>query len=365
MTTENPQNEQVSAEPQTLREALQQGFDEAQKSALTEEITNQPTEEVETDGVQEERQEEISKEVTEETIEETEVIEAAELSEDDKLAEEVEKEMPLIPNNWSDDEKEAFEALVNSDDEDKQIAAQILLERYNSLKKGFFAKTKAAAEATKSIKEFDDVFAAFDANLKQAGVSRAQYISSLINEVKSLAANPAQKVKELITTYKLSAKDLGFDSYDDDFAYDVDNNQESDIIKELKDQIQSLQTQIKSQPYETQILQFAQAKNENGELLYPHFSNDNSNQVRSIMGGILQSNPNAALDQAYKQAVKALDLEATEQTDDEVPSVDINAIKEKVAKKRKAAQGVKAGGKKIAPSEMSLRDELMSKFGTN
>ena len=315
------------------------------RKAFAEQETNQ-TEEIE-DAVQEEAegQEEEVAETNEEVTEEA--------------VEEEEDEFPLIPKDMSKEEQEHFKALLESDNEELRVGAEIFLERYNNLKKGFYDKSQKFAEATKELKDINSVFEPFKQVMAQGGVSKAQYLQNMIQWEQALHQDPVNTVKKIMAQFNVDAKKLGFtqdyDEYNDDFTDDEDNV----ILKKLEAleaRNKKLESQIANQPVLTQIENFKNATTAEGKLQHPLFD-----EVAPLMGSIIQSGKATTLEQAYSMAIKLTDNNAPEQT----PSVDLDRIRQKVAKARKAGKGVKTSGARKDFSQMTLKEELQARLNSN
>jgi hypothetical protein len=242
--------------------------------------------------------------------------------------------------------------LIDSDDPDKALAAEILVERYNLLKKGFYKTTRDNAEAKKFADAITQVFAPYKEALARTGITEPQYIHELIQWDSVVTKNPVDGIKKLMQKFNVSPDQLGVDNWNDDFtnASDYDINEVTALKKELNE----LKSQVANAPVVTQIRQFEEATDSEGKLLHPHF-----NQVKPIMGSLIQSNPNLSLDAAYNKAVKTLDLE---ESDSPETTVDVNKLREKVAKARKAQRSVKSTNGKLDPAQMSLAEELTARF---
>ena len=340
------QTEQVVAEaPQaevtntTLADELRAAFEAAEKP---QEEATQP--EVGEKPVKTEEVEEDAKPEVEEKAEETD--------EDKKLQETVENEFPLVPKDWSEEEKKAFQALIDSDDEDKAVAAQVLIERYNLLKKGFFKKTREYSEATKEIQPINEIFKPYETTLKQNNITKSQYIENMMKWDNLLHKDPVTGVKEIMKAFNLKPEQI---APQDIWGLTEEDNSGNNEVSALKEQVRNLQNQLQALPIETQIRQFAEATDSEGKLKHPHFK-----EVQTVMGGLLSSNPNLTLEQAYKKAVKTLDIEASSEAADH--AINLDKIREKVAKAKKASKGVKTSNGGLDFSQMSLADELKARF---
>lgn len=338
------QNAQV--EQPTLREELATALKQAEQTQQEEAIEEQ------------EQQEPADLQETEEEVEDDggELEEVEEDSED--TAEEIaEKEFPLIPNNWSEEEKEAFQALLDSDDDDKRMAAEIMLERYNSFKKTFFDKTHQYAKDTKEYKEINKVFEPVQQMMEQNNVDKASYIKNMMAWEYNLSKDPVNTVKAIMQKFNVRPEQI-VPKEQDDFDFDDDgltaerNNANNNYVS--KQELEELRTAIANQPILAQIAQFANATDSSGKLLHPRFE-----EVKPIMGQIIQSKKATTLDDAYRKAIRVIDDEKPQQDE---PAIDIEKIKQKVKRAKKASKGVKTGGGKPDIAKMSIRDELIARL---
>jgi len=326
--TDNPQTEQVAKT--SLAEELKAAFDKAGKDVpeIKEVIPN----------------EEPSAEGESETSEETEEV----LTEED-VGEVTEKELPLIPNNWSEEEKESFQALLDSEDPEKRMAAEILIERYNHLKKGFFNKTLEYSQKTKEIKEVDEVFQPYKGQMETQGISKTQYIKNMIAIEQQINRDPAGTIKGLMQRYGVKPEQVVPNNWNYDLT-DENQNDNSEVAT-LKAELATLKARIANLPVEAQILSFENAKDSTGKLLHPRFK-----EVAPIMGNLLTTDKNLTLEKAYEKAIKVFNEE------EETPAVDLNKIREKVAKAKKASKSVTTKGGRPDYSKMSIKEELAAKL---
>ncbi len=335
MDTQN--NEQVASEASaevattTIGDDLRAAFEAAQK----------PVEEVKEPAKEEEKPKEEAQE------------EAPEVDEEKKIHDTVESEFPLIPKDWSQEEKDVFQSLLDSDDEDKALAAQVFIERYNLIKKGFYKKTREYSESLKEVQPINEVFKPYEETLKKTGISKAQYIQNMMQWDNVLHKDPVNGVKQIMAAFNLKPEQ--FLSQEVNWDLTEEPSYGTNKVAELEAQVKFLQNQLAALPIETQIRQFAEATDSEGKLKHPHFK-----EVQSTMGGIMTSNPKLTLEQAYAKAVKTLDLEASQETSDQAVSLD--KIREKVAKAKKAAKGVRTSNGGLDFSQMTLADELKARF---
>lgn len=325
MTEEAITNE---ASTQTLAQELQAAFDNS----------NKPQEEDVVEDIVDEA-EETSEETSEETTE-------------DAPEDQVEKEFPLVPNEMSTEEKEAFQALLDSDDPDKRVAAEILIERYNNLKKGFYAKTEKFANETKELKDIQQVFKPFEQAMQQNGISKAAYMANMVHWEQALNHDPVTTVKQIMQKYGVTPDKIGASSNNVDFDdnFDYDNNKE---VLGLKEQIQQLKIQVANQPVQAQLESFANATDLSGNLKHPHYK-----EVAPFMGTLIQTGKAQTLEEAYAKAIRVINDESSEPKD----VVNVDLIKQRVAKSKRAAKSVRTSGTRPDFSKMSVSEELTARL---
>lgn len=297
--------------------------------------------------------EEVTEESEEGTLEEVTEEEVVEEDSEDEIEKQVEEELPLIPKDWSKDEKEVFEALLNSDDEDKRVAAEVLIERYNSLKKGFYNKTMEYSQKTKEFDEIDKVFQPFKQVMEANNMPKAQYIQNMVQWEQALHNKPVEAVKLIMQNFGVKPQDIVprdnyYDEYEDDYE-----PQESKKIASLEAELKNLRNQMTNQPILEQIRQFASATDSEGKLLHPRFE-----EVKEIMGTLMHKDKSLDLNSAYKKATRLFE---EDQPDNQSP-VNLDEIRKRVAKSKKAQKSVKTAASRQDTSNMSIKDELLAQF---
>jgi hypothetical protein len=324
---------------------------------LREELTNALTAQSE---IKEEKQEitevkEVKEVIESEKKEENQIKEEIQSEEEfteEKINDVTEKEFVLIPKEWSKEEQSYLEGLLNSTDPEKKLAAEVLIDRYNSLKKGFHEKTQKYSNDLKEYKPISEIFKPIENNLKQAGLSKAQYVQELINYDKAMGQNPIETIKQLMGRFNVKPQDLGAKQFDD-FDDDLTEDKKPDTSK-IEAELQALKTQLSLQPIMVQIEQFQTATNSEGKLLHPHFE-----QARTTMAAIMQTNADISMENAYKKALIVLDIEQAE------VKTNTQSLKERIAqveKAQKASKRIKANSDTISNPNISLKDELLNNF---
>lgn len=341
MTEDNTPMEQVAevtteAPQGTLADAFKAAFDKAK----SEQEVEKPQEEVVEDGLQEEGKEE-------------------KIEDKDETEEVTEKEFPLIPKDWSEEEKASFEALLASDDPDKRLAAEILIERYNLLKKGFYNKTMEYSQKTKELKELEGIFKPYEQQMNMNGVNKTQYIQNMMQWEQVLHKDPIGGVKKVMEVFGVRPEQL----IQDDFSFnekDLTMNTEygNNELTQVKAELQNLKAYIANQPIQAQIQAFETATTPEGKLAHPRFK-----EVAPLMGTLIQqSNNTLDLPAAYKKAIRIFDDQDESPSS---PAVDIDKLRQKVAQAKKASKSVTTKGGRPDFSKMSLRDEFAARLIKN
>jgi len=306
------------------------------------------------EGIQKEKQDasEEAQEIAEQLQNTEEASESEPEETEEAESDKADEEFPLIPKDMSAEEKEILENLMESENENERLAAEVLIARYESMKKAFYKKTQDIAEKRKSFEGIEEAFKPMKALLEANNMSNADFTKALINEYIQLNQNPADKMKNWVKQYNLKPSDLGFDDYDD-FEY---NDSKSEEIRQSNPQM--TEEQIRNA---TKIAQFAEATNTEGKLMHPHFD-----KVRSTMGVLVGKQPNLSLADAYKKAVAIEGLQADkEQPKEDEYKVDIEAIRKRAKQAKKASKSVKTNSNKPDFSKMSITEELLARAGQN
>ncbi len=360
-TDSNPQDGQVTPEKQTLAQEMKQAFQDAEQKDEDNEDTEGKhevsTDEGETSG---------DSDSTETEREDNEPSEDGSTEEVNESEEITEKEFPLIPNNFSKDEKEAFQEALDSDDEKTRVAAEIFLERHNSMKKTFFKKTEELADVKKQIKPIADLFAPFEATMTANGIDKVSYMKNMMTYEMNLHNNPVATIKEImgkvgITMEQLTGRKNDSFEFDDDLTDTSENVKLNQRLDNLERDNTNLRTQVANQPVQAQLRQFEVATDAAGKLLHPHYA-----EVKPIMGQLIQQSGNTlTLDKAYHKAIKVLDVNVEVETDDTSSAVDLDKIRQKVKRSKKASKGVSTKGGKTDFTSMSIKDELKARGASN
>ena len=204
------------------------------------------------------------------------------------------QEPPLeAPKNWSEDVRSKFKDLPRD-------AQEYMLKRDKEMTADYTRKTQEVAEQRKSFESLDKVIAPMRQQIAASGVGEAEYISRLLNADMALRNNPKMAIKQLAQGYgiDLSSIEETVDWNDSDPQITQLQQQNQAILAELN-QFKRQNLQSARQQTEAQINGFAGAKDDKGNLKYPHFD-----KLRVKMGNLIDAGEAKGLEDAYAKAVR-------------------------------------------------------------
>ena len=273
---------------------------------------------------------------------------------------EASQEPPLeAPRNWSEDVRSKFNNLPRD-------AQEYMLKRDKEMTADYTRKTQEVAEQRKSYESLDKVIAPMRQHINASGVGEAEYISRLLNADMALRNNPKMALKQLAQGYGIELSSINEDT--------VDWNESDTQISQLQQQNQAILAelnQFKRQNLESQRVQtenqisnFANAKDDKGNLKFPHFE-----KVRVKMGNLIDAKEAKGLEDAYTKAVRLDDdlykesLEAQRKSAKAEEDAKRKAAVEKAKKVRPRATGNPTGGTVKSTDLDSLLMESINKAG--
>lgn len=266
---------------------------------------------------------------------ETETEEVEEVSEDKEEVKD-DEEFPLIPKEWTAEEKAEFEDIIANPELKK--SAELMINRYDNLKKGFYKKADELAQTKKNLSEFNEIFDPYKDTLKQRGHTPATYINSLLNVDRQLSQDPASVIKKLMEAYKVTPENLGMSNEADDYYEDEKYSKLERKIKELegrgsKDKEDAERIQRESDA--RAIRDFKYAIDDNGESKYPLFD-----EVQSEMGILLNNGKATTLEEAYFKSPTVRE-KLLEEKQKEDKSKELEVARKKATQAKKASKGVR------------------------
>ena len=299
-----------------------------------------------------ENEEEI---VEQETQSNNDALEESE-KEQSKEVNQIEEEFKLIPKEWKKEEKEKFEAVLNNPE--TKEAAEVLISRYENLRKDYHRKAGERAEFAKQVSSWDEIFddRAKEA-LKARGIEAPEYVKRLLSVEQSLITNPAPTIKKLMEAYRVDPKQFVNDESNDEVVdYDKTITELKKEVAQLKQGNVQNKTDIAARQdaeIAKQIRDFKFAIDESGEPKHPLFE-----EAYDEMSSLIVKGKAKTLEEAYEMSptVQLAKMQAEAERQKEV---DLQEEKRKVAKAKKAAKGI-TNTRVVtpAPEELSFEEML-------
>jgi hypothetical protein len=280
------------------------------------------------------------------------------------------EEFRLIPKEWNDKEKASFEGL--KDNPETVDAYNVLIERYENMRKDYHKKNQDRSELAKKVDLWDNVLdEEAKASLKQKGIEAHDYFKNLLEVEKSLINNPADTIKKIMDIYQIDKssvftepKEIDEGSESDYLDYDKELAKVKEELKAIKerDDLKKQQYQRNQQESTAKTIQdFKHTTDDTGELKYPLFED-----VKEEMGLLINQGKAKTLEEAYNNAPTIL-LKQKEQELQKKAEDDIEKERQKVAKAKRASTGLnssKSGyNKSFNGSDLrSILSEQLSKY---
>ena len=301
--------------------------------------------------------EEVVAETAEPTEEETAVEE--EVAEEEVAAEEpVEEEKPLealeAPKHWAKEFKARFEKLDPN-------GQHLFMSRYKDLEADYTKKTQNLAQYRKRNEALDEIYGPYKDDFQRAGMDEVAATRQLLAAHKYLKEDPKQALKWLANSYGVDLGEVTGDAPQDDEYTDPQIKSLQQQVAQLSGFIQNQQrTQQQNQVESTQSIidQFAQAKDEQGNIKHPHFES-----LRDTMGVFINSGKAKDLDQAYEMAIYSDPKLRAEMIEEQVRAeqkkkVTTNAVKNAKKVQRSQVKGSATPASPGLPSGMSIKDTI-------
>jgi hypothetical protein len=276
------------------------------------------------------------------------------------------KEQALI-----DDISDVFDAIEGAKEE---VTEEV---ESKSFERGHNKRVREMNDVSREHEAIASLMQPFEAQLNAAGMDRVAGIRSLVGAQQMLTQNPAHGIEQLISQYggaqakdivsgiakKMGLLDAAIGEADDyvDPAVSALNGR----FDKIEQQIQQTQTNTEQQRINeanNQIKAFAEAKDEQGNLLHPHFK-----KVEAAMGSALQSGAATGMEAAYSQATWA-DAELREELIKErmeKSNQKAGAVRKKtVSQAKKASRNVNSRkvAKRPEAPDRGLKDEVEAAY---
>jgi len=252
------------------------------------------------------------------------------------------------PQHWSREDRETFSSVPRE-------AQEFLLKRHKDMEADYTRKTQEVAHTRRQFDEQQQILAPIAEDLAMLGADSNAFMRQQVAWAQAFKADPNSAITRLAEAYGLDIAQVAQSQQDVDPQV---QSLQSEIAAMKAQQQQSLQTQ--QQTEQNRLLQeiqdFAEDKDDSGNLKHPHFE-----EIKAEMGQVIQAGMATGLDDAYAKVAAMKGLQATE------PQRSITEAKSKpadqkakVRRAKRAATGVKTSGTKNKPvsEDMSLEDEI-------
>lgn len=261
---------------------------------------------------------------------------------------------PLLqaPKHWSEADRSLFGKALPD-------IQKRWLDREGEFTKGVDAKAQELASLRREWDPIAQAFAPFERDLGLRGVSRQQFMGSLMETHKWLTQEPDKALRWVAEQYGVDLKQL----HNDPAAAQVDPQ-----IQKLSQGFETIQQRLDRQDQDRQtrehqdnlsrVSSFAEAKDDKGNPLRPHFDAVADDIIRLMKAG------ERDLDAAYTKACRMNDkvwdqMQADKQLADKNKMDD--AAKARIEKARRAAVGTD-GQVNGSAKPKTLREDLESAF---
>lgn len=259
---------------------------------------------------------------------------------------------PEAPQHWSAADRSLF-AKAPPEVQQRWIA------REGELQRGYDAKFQEIAGFRREREQLDELLNPYARDLELRGVSRTQFLQSLVGGHKFLQENPREALLWLAQAYGVDPQQLTQPQEVADPRYTKITQE----LSEVRNQFQGwTQQQHQAQHAEklSRVQTFAESKGEDGQPAHPFFD-----EVSSDILALMKATPGMDLQVAYNKALRMND-EVWEKVQAQ-KSLSTQAAKDRerkatVDKARRAAVGNEAGSTTGTAKAKTLEQELRDGF---
>lgn len=181
------------------------------------------------------------------------------------------------------------------------------MDRHKAMEADYTKKTQELAPIRRLNEELDEIFKDDDQDMKQNGVTRVQAIRELMGMHRRWRADPAAYLKYVAELSNIDIKTLAS-------TPSADPAGDSPLVKELRKQVETLtgnlskvtgaQNDQQLNAHLTQVQQFAEEKDAQGNKLRPYFD-DVTKDVAALIRAARANGETLTLQDAYDRAVYA------------------------------------------------------------
>ena len=192
---------------------------------------------------------------------------------------------------------------------------------------------------------------------------REQYFNNLIAADKLLRSNPNVAIKEIARMYGINIESLNQDTNSEfiDPAISSIQKEVFSLKRQLEEERLRQNNQVISH-YNKSVSDFANAKDENGMLKYPHY--ENIRKQMAIYAQVNNIDDPSRLPEIYEKVLFTNDdyrKEYEKKLENKIKEKLTGDIKSNSAKAKMASSSIKGGNvtpQPVDPSKLSIRDEL-------
>lgn len=196
------------------------------------------------------------------------------------------------PKHWAEGDRNLF-------GKSPREIQQRWLDREKEYTKGFDAKAQELAKLSREREQLDEMFSPYSRDLELRGMSRQQFMGSLIGAHKFLLENPNEAIKWVAQQYGVDFAALN-EQKPADPQFDKLSQGYQSLEKRLNGFV-SAQQQAEQQQNLGKVQTFVEAKDEKGQLLHPFFDEVAEDVLAVMKTGVRD------IDAAYAKAVRMND----------------------------------------------------------
>tara|TARA_A100001037_G_scaffold297227_1_gene318904 strand:- start:1280 stop:2317 length:1038 start_codon:yes stop_codon:yes gene_type:complete len=336
--------------------------DETQETPTTFEDTMSEAFDNIQDDVAEVPEETPQEEVPEETVDEIQDTEEETAAEEavSETEEEVSDEPEPVdaPTSWEEKDKEHFSKLPRE-------LQEIVVSREKQRDEILDRNSEEAKKVQGTLQQYESIVGPYRKSWQMQGMNDETALRQLLSLSDYATQNPAEFIKLLAKNNNINLDEL----MDSEYSYDDDLDDTDPAYNQMQQRLVALENhlaqqqnqahQSNTQTAQNMIDEFSSAKDENGNIKYPHFE-----KVKPMMGDLIQSGRADNMEKAYDIAVWAEPEVRKLMMQQSSSKQKLESRKESAKKaKRAASTNVKAKGTSHVTKEATDEswEETMSK----
>lgn len=252
------------------------------------------------------------------------------------------------PKHWAEADRSLFSKAPRE-------IQQRWIARESEIQKGFDAKSQEFAGFKREREQLGELFSPYERDLELRGMSRTQFVGSLLGAHKFLQDSPREALLWLAGEYGVDPKTLIE-------SQEVADPRFAALTKELttvKSQFQGLVTESQTREHAEKVSRvesFAGAKGDDGKPLHPYFDECSDDILR-----LMKATPGMDLETAYNKAIRMNDEVWEKLQADKTLATSKNRDRQRIAevdKAKRAAIGHESSSVTGSAKPKSLAEEL-------